>query len=58
MKRENIDISTMTQQELEALKRQDSQYLFEQTVLFFKTDRPMTRSVVVAMILLSVTDFE
>jgi uncharacterized protein YjbI with pentapeptide repeats len=58
MKRENIDISTMTQQELEALKREDSQYLFEQTALFFKTDKPVTRSVVVAMILLNVRDFE
>lgn len=58
MKKENIDISTMTQHELDALKRGDSEYLFEQTVLFFKTDKPMTRSVVVAMILLSVTDFE
>jgi uncharacterized protein YjbI with pentapeptide repeats len=58
MKKENIDISTMTQQEVEALKREDSQYLFEQTALFFKTDKPVTRSVVVAMILLNVTDFE
>lgn len=58
MKKENIDISTMTQQELEALKREDSQYLFEQTALFFKTDKPVTRSVVVAMILLNVRDFE
>ncbi|NAZ53292.1 hypothetical protein GL177_07950 [Vibrio toranzoniae] len=58
MKKENIDISTMTQQELEALNREDSQYLFEQTSLFFKTDKQVTRSVVVAMILLNVTDFE
>lgn len=58
MKKENIDISTMAQHELEALKREDSQYLFEQTVLFFKADKQVTRSVVVAMILLNVTDFE
>ncbi|HCG6308061.1 MULTISPECIES: pentapeptide repeat-containing protein [unclassified Vibrio] len=58
MKKENIDISTMADHELEALKREDSQYLFEQTALFFKTDKPVTRSVVVAMILLNVTDFE
>ncbi|OQU28468.1 pentapeptide repeat-containing protein [Vibrio parahaemolyticus] len=58
MKKENIDISTMALHELEALKREDSQYLFEQTVLFFKADKQVTRSVVVAMILLNVTDFE
>ncbi|HCG6982098.1 TPA: pentapeptide repeat-containing protein [Vibrio parahaemolyticus] len=58
MKKENIDISTMAQHELEVLKREDSQYLFEQTALFFKTDKPVTRSVVVAMISLNVTDFE
>ncbi|EMW0562114.1 TPA: pentapeptide repeat-containing protein [Vibrio parahaemolyticus] len=48
----------MALHELEALKREDSQYLFEQTVLFFKADKQVTRSVVVAMILLNVTDFE
>ncbi|MGL1205335.1 hypothetical protein ACSTK6_06140 [Vibrio parahaemolyticus] len=53
MKKENIDISTMAQHELEVLKREDSQYLFEQTALFFKTDKPVTRSVVVAMISLN-----
>ncbi|TOD21186.1 hypothetical protein CGJ69_24405, partial [Vibrio parahaemolyticus] len=58
MKKENIDISTMAQHELEAMMREDSQYLFEQTVQFFKTDKSVTRSVVVAMILLNVTDFE
>lgn len=51
------NIATMSQQEIEQLGRLDKGALFELVRAFFLTDKEVTRSIVVAMIVLRQTDF-